>query len=263
MNSIIIGIVFGLILMLGMFVPYMILPYIRSTQSPEQQQTKPNGQQPNGQQPTEQKPPVVEKVARTKPEATTPATSEQTPQDLKDTTEPEAGTTQTEVAKSEPEQVSTTQPPVVTTTTQPVTTSPTAPVSTQPIPTTPTQTGSTPVIPSVTPGPETGPGAPATPPSPPEEDMVILPTGERIPKSVIVGYEQICNDKRLNASTYLSRNSSALGLPSSQVMLEPGKIAFDPIRKDCVYPIQAYNPATRQWSPKNMRVGVGILQHFR
>jgi cytoskeletal protein RodZ len=276
------GFFFGLILMLGLLIPYMILPWWRSTKTIQPTGEQPNGEpngEPTGEQNGKQTKTTGEQTKTTGEQTKTngqekPGTSP-TPSGLgkdpllgdspepvlKDSTEPEAGSTTTETARSEPQGVPTEQPPVVTTTQQPAV-SPTAPVTTQPVPTTPTQTGSTPVIPPITPGPSTGPGTPEVPPSPSSEDMVILPTGERMPKSVIAGFEMICNDKRMNASTYLSKNSSMFGLPSSQIMLESG-IAYDPIRKDCVYPIQAYNPSSRQWSPKNMRINVGILQHFK
>ena len=309
MFEILAGLLFGLVLLFGMFIPYIIIPYA-NRKEPEVAGS------------------VVQQVGeKNEIDPKAPQMGDTQPPGMKDKTEPEAGSTTTETAKSEPERVPTTQPPIITPTTsqsattqppiitpttqppiitpttpqsgtsqsttnqpsitpqppaitqpgttqpamtqpvttqprQPVTISPTAPISLQPIPSSTTQTGSTPVIPSITPGPSTGPLPPVTPPSPPMEDMVILPTGERMPKSVIVGYEQVCNDKRMNATEYLSRNSSALGLPSSQIMLEPG-IAFDPIRKDCVYPIQAYNSTSRQWSPKNMRIPVGIIQNFK
>jgi hypothetical protein len=93
-------------------------------------------------------------------------------------------------------------------------------------------------------------------------DMVILPNGEQVPKSVITGYEQMCNSKKLNVTYYMTRNQSSLGLPSKQIIMEPG-IAYDPIRQDCVYPIQTYSPNTNTWISKNMRIPTKYVQNMK
>ena len=93
-------------------------------------------------------------------------------------------------------------------------------------------------------------------------DMVILPNGVQVPKPVISGYEELCNTKKLNVTYYLTRNNSSLGIPSKQIVMEPG-IAYDPIRQDCVYPIQTYSPNTNTWVSKNMRIPTKYVQNMK
>lgn len=93
-------------------------------------------------------------------------------------------------------------------------------------------------------------------------DMVILPNGVQVPKPVVSGYEEMCNAKKLNVTYYLTRNSTSLGIPSKQIIMEPG-IAYDPIRSDCVYPIQTYSPNTNTWVNKNMRIPTKYVQNMK
>ena len=93
-------------------------------------------------------------------------------------------------------------------------------------------------------------------------DVVILPNGEQVPKTVILGSEEICNAKKLHMTYYMTRNNSTLGLPSKQIILEP-EIAYDPIRKDCVYPIQAYSPTAKNWLSKNIRIPLKYVQNMK
>jgi hypothetical protein len=99
-------------------------------------------------------------------------------------------------------------------------------------------------------------------PSIPNPDVLILPNGVQVPKTKIIGSEEICKAKKLEMTYYMTRNNSTLGLPSKQIILEP-EIGYDPIRDDCVYPIQTYGPTAKTWLSKNIRIPLKYVQNMK